>query len=265
MHAALSGNQLLLALVVAVVIFAAGLLLTRWKIRFQAINQEAREKLAAAVPDGIEFVTVDVADVPNLNRSELETLTGKLAALGFVPLLDYRIRMSTKSGLQGFARLFQHPQEKCYAEIQASAQALAKGEKFLVAINSYMDDGWSLGTSNTPTIKAHYFMQLSRVLRMRYPDDPVEQLFARHLERRKQILQDLAISVSPDLSAERYFARARESNSQRREAMKKTNPIGGMIVAEVHVARRTEEWLGDYPAEAKRRRAQRAATSPAPN
>jgi len=221
--------------------------------RLRQINDKTREKMVAIVSMENEFVEVQASEVRGLNAAKLEAYTQALTGLGFTHLLDYRLRRGGISELQGFARLFFHSKERCFAEVMAPG-ALRPDAPLFVAINSFMDSGWRLGTSNIPARKADYFMRLPRLLGMRYPDDPVEKLFSRHLERRAEILRDLEIEILDGSTAEFYFQKVREASSQRANSMQNANPIGNLPLAEAQATARSQEWMGDYPEEARRLR-----------
>jgi hypothetical protein len=248
---------------VLVIVFGAGFLAlqalrSRARKRRQEINVRTRDKMVAIASASIEFVPVEAAEVEGLNQEQLLKISGTLQQLGFERLLDYRLRRGDEPKLNGFERVLVCTTHKCFASIMV-AGALDPQKPFSVAFNSYMEGGWRLGTSNIPARKADYFLRLPRVLRMRYPDDPIEKLYQRHMERREEVLRGLGIEVLRDMSVDAYLRYVREASEQRTDKVKTANPLGDLPLGEAQATARNQEWLGDYPAEAERRRRQTEA------
>jgi hypothetical protein len=248
------------AIALAASFLALETLRARARKRRQEINRKTRDKMIAIASASIEFVPVDGTTVEGLNQEKLNEFTTILEQLGFERLLDYRLRRGGETKLIGFERVLAHPKERCFASMMI-AGALDPQKSFSIAFNSYMQEGWRLGTSNIAARKADYFLRLPRVLRMRYPNDPIEQLFARHLQRRAEILRGLDIQVSPDISIDAYQNYVREATELRKDKVQSANPLGDLPLAEAQATAHDQEWLGDYPAEAERLRAQRKLVS----
>jgi hypothetical protein len=227
-------------------------LLTLW-LRF--LNRKVRKALVAVMPTEIQFESIDPAELPGLNKEQLAQLTANLEHLGFAWLRDYTVTWPGKPAPRGFARLFLHRQERCFAEIMATAQGIEKGLPLGVAINSYLENDWDLGTSNLALKRGDHFMQLPKVLRMRYPDAAPAELLRRHLVRRKEMLDGLHLNILSDLSVENYFARIRKRMAERRESLQHRQPLDELPTADVLAALRSYEWLGAFPKECKRLRA----------
>jgi hypothetical protein len=257
-----SFNIPLLAAILLGVSFLAAQGFRVWaRRRRREMNTKTRDKMVAIVSTANEYVPVDASSVEGLNQERLTEYTAALEQLGFSRLLDYRLRRGDSSELRGFERVLANSEEHCFAGIMAVG-ALQPDQPLFVAINSYMDGGWWLGTSNIPARKADYYLRHPRILRMRYPDDPIERLVARYLERRGEILRDLDIKSLPDVSIEFFIARSREANEERKTKIQTSNPLGDLPLAEAQATARTHEWLGDYPAEAERRRAHKKPVAP---
>jgi hypothetical protein len=219
------------------------------------LNRKVRKALVAVMPTEIQFESIDAAELPGLNRDHLAQLTTDLEHLGFAWLRDYTVAWPGKPAPRGFARLFLHRQERCFAEIMATAQGIEKGSPFGVAINSYLDNDWDLGTSNLALKRGDHFMQLPKVLRMRYPGAAPAELLHRHLVRRKEMLDGLHLNIMFDLSVENYFARIRKRMAERRESLQHRQPLDELPTADVLAAQRSYEWLGAFPKECKRLKA----------
>lgn len=252
-----TNQAILLTLTVIAILLLLPTLRARMQKRFRELNDQTRDKMVGIVSATNEFVPVDAASVEGLNLKKLQEYSASLEQLGFTRLLDYRLRRGGNPELRGFERVFVHATQHCFAAIMA-AGALRPDQPLNVAVNSYMESGWRLGTSNIPAGPADYYLRQPRILRMRYPDDSTERLFSRHLERRAEILRDLEIRVLADTSIEFYFARVRESIEQAKTKVQGANPLGDLPLAKAQATARNQEWLGDYPAEAKRLRAQKS-------
>lgn len=249
-------GPLLVAIVLGISLLVAQGWRARARRRRREINAKTRDKMVAIVSTTNEYVPVGASSVEGLNQEKLAAYTAALEQLGFSRLLDYRLRRGDSGELRGFERVFANSEEQCFAGIMAGG-VLQPDQPLFVAINSYMDGGWRLGTSNIAARKADYYLRHPCILRMRYPDDPIKRLVARHLERRAEILRDLDIKTLPDVSIEFFIARSREANVERKTKIQTANPLGDLPLAEAQATARTQEWLGDYPAEAERRRAQK--------
>jgi hypothetical protein len=216
------------------------------------LNRKVRKALVAVMPTEIQFESIDPAELPGLNKDQLEQWTTDLEHLGFALLRDYTVVWPGKPAPRGFARLFLHRQEQCFAEIMATAQGIEKGAPLGVAINSYLDNDWDLGTSNLALKRGDHFMQLPKVLRMRYPDAAPAELLQRHVVRRKEMLDGLHLNILSDLSVENYFARVRKRMAERRESLQHRQPLDELPTADLLAAQRSYEWLGSFPKERQR-------------
>lgn len=234
------------------VFLAALLVFLIARLLLARLERQTRNKLVAIVSAELAPVPVSADEVAGLNRTALADLTTQLEELGFVHRLDYRVRKGTAPP-EGFARVFVHPDERCFAEIMAPG-VVAPDQPLFVAINSHLQSDWSLGTSNIPPMTAHYFMRRPRVLRMHYPDDRVRQLFTRHRERRREVMSGLGLGVLSDLSTDLYFAKVREGMEAQKQNMQRAKPVRELAAAKAAAEKREQEWLGDYPVEAEKRR-----------
>jgi hypothetical protein len=219
------------------------------------LNLKVREALVAVLPTEIQFESIDPVELPGLNKEQLAQLTADMEHLGFAWLRDYSVAWPGKSAPRGFARLFLHRQERCFAEIMATAQGMEKGSPLGVAINSYLENEWDLGTSNLALKRGDHFLQLPKVLRMRYPDAAPAELVQRHLVRRREMLDGLHLNILSDLSVENYFARIRKRMAERRESLQRRQPLDELPTADLLAAQRSYEWLGSFPKECKRLKA----------
>jgi hypothetical protein len=245
--------------VLSVIALIFVLLTLLWKF----LNRKVRKALVAVLPTEIQFESIDPAELPGLNKDQLAQWTTDLEHLGFAWLRDYTGVWPGKPARSGFARLLLHRQERCFAEIIATAQGMEKGAPLGVAINSYLDNDWDLGTSNLALKRGDHFVQLPKVLRMRYPDAAPAELLRRHLVRRKEMLDGLHLNILFDLSVENYFARATKRMAERRESLQHRQPLDELPTADLLAAQRSYEWLGAFPKERQRLKARELEASDA--
>jgi len=116
-----------------------------------------------------------------------------------------------------------------------------------VAINSVLQDGWTLSTGSAKPQGASYMMRRPRNLWSCQPGASAEALYHAHLQRRFRMANDLGIGVSREVSAEAYFDEEQRANAGRREVIRRRNLAVVLVEAVLFELRGSGEWLGDYP------------------
>jgi hypothetical protein len=109
----------------------------------QARRRKSREIAEEAVKAGDPFrtaerVEVDAANVPGLAQEELQRLTDEFVRLGFVRVLDYRMRLLGRSELIGFGRAMVNQKLSCFGEIVALQAALEQGGGLSFCFDTYL-------------------------------------------------------------------------------------------------------------------------------
>jgi hypothetical protein len=218
----------------------------------QVRRRKNREIAESAVRAGDPFreaerVEVAAANVPGLAQEELQRLTDEFVRLGFVCVLDYRMRLAGHSELVGFGRAMVNQKLCCFGEIIALQAALEQGGGLSFGIDTYLEDGWRVGATTRKPHKIDYLHRLPKSLALMLPGATPDGLLQRHLDQRTGLVNDLNLEVLTDLSLESRFRKIAESMDMRREVL-----LNRDILAELPDARDTEsegkwEWFGDYP------------------
>src|SRR5262249_19938743 len=130
-----------------------------------------RTTILGAMPDELDFRTASAADFPGLDTEGLEEYTQALEGLGFRRLTDYTLLTELANFPRGFGRLFFHPEEHCFAEIN---QVFASGRRVPLrcSVLTFLDDGWSVATTDRVATKHNYLMRRPRALCPRPPGRP---------------------------------------------------------------------------------------------
>lgn len=217
-------------------------------------SREIAEKAVAAgdAYRGAERVEVDAANVDGLSQEELQRLTDEFLSLGFVRVLDYRLRPAGRTDLIGFGRSLVNQRLCCFGEIMALQMSLETRGGLNFSFDSYLEDGWRAGAINRKPHFVDYLERLPKNLRIMLPDATPAKLLQRHLDQRTNLASDLNLKVLTDFSLEIRFRKVAESMAACRQAL-----LNRDILAELTDARNVEsegkwEWSGDYPQDAAR-------------
>ncbi|MDM9381873.1 hypothetical protein QUB80_14305 [Chlorogloeopsis sp. ULAP01] len=139
-----------------------------------------------------------LADYPLLNVSWLGNQTSTLESLGFVQLMDYKVEPGT-----GFARCFAHPQHYCFAEIGQIFGANGEAIVEHCTVFSIVEQDWVVGAINREVNQNDgiaYIWRHPKKVGTYYQNVSFDEFFQAHLRFRQQILDDLGITVSTDVS-----------------------------------------------------------------
>lgn len=194
-------------------------------------------------------------DFPNLDHERLAQYTADLEARGFVRLRDFTVVApeGTVRHPPTFARLFNHPQLKCYAEVgqiftdQPLYESLACMN---VSVLSHFEQaGWSLGTTTRVETPGNYVLRKPRGLWQCRPGLSLDQLLAAHADVYRQMTITLALNDAGDYTAETYFKVSEASIAETRALVKRRTRFG-LLLLMFEMARskahKHNEWLGDY-------------------
>jgi hypothetical protein len=217
-------------------------------------NREIAERITAGMASSVQRTPAEARSVPGIRHHELQQTSSEFERLGFVQSGDFTFSFNEESEIRGFFRLFYHPSEHCFAEVGLTTKSLKNASRgFLFVVTSSLEGEWAIGASNVrPTITS-YLWRLPRVLEIKKPEAPPEELFNCHLQLRRKVLQDLHLSVIEDSSIQNRFARGDSTRRHRKEALLNRDIIGDYPEAKRIREEGTWEWLGDYPQEVARR------------
>jgi hypothetical protein len=234
------------------------------ELRRKKSREIAEKAVAAGEPyRNAERVEVEAASVPGLSQDELKRLTDEIVRLGFVRVLDYRLRPAGRTNLTGFGRTLVNRQSFCFAEVMATQRSLEGREPFLLGLDTYLEEGWRISSINRKPHKVDYLARLPKSLRIMLPEVTPEELFARHLELSNHVARDLGLQTLTDLSLEMRFQKIAEHFLERKETLLGCDILGELADARSVTAESGWEWLGDYPQEkARRMKGQRLLSIP---
>ncbi|MBW4565853.1 MAG: hypothetical protein KME32_33180 [Mojavia pulchra JT2-VF2] len=207
-------------------------------------------QMLRATPNEWQFKVAVIADYPQLDLNWLQQQTTILESLGFVQLMDYNVDPGN-----GFARCFAHPQQYCFAEIgqifTLKEDKLAKNCTF----HSSLSQDWSLTAINREVNQLDgiaYIWRHPQAVRTYHSNINVDELLQAHLILRQQILTDVGISVSNDVSWSAYRSLGQQATIFRKQTLRRKNLLLAMLEATLFEMKPKSEWLGDYPKAAKR-------------
>lgn len=241
-----------LAPVVAVVILAA----VAVPVALGLFGRWIKSRLLAGMPTEMEFLPATPAEFADLDTVSLGRYTRALEALGFRHALDYRPRNELSQNSSGFGRLFLHPGDLCYAEVN---QAFTReGTKAGMGCNilSILEEGWSLSSSDRDpaALRMIWLWRQPRVLWSRHPGATPVDILNAHMERRDQLTDDLGLRARPDPSAQAYFDHEQAACGLRKRALERKNPLICLYEYWQQGRRPASEWLGEYRRRARKPR-----------
>lgn len=207
-----------------------------------------------SMPDSFKYVQVDPAQYPWHDAQTLDLWTKELEQCGFVKLQDYWPHSPvTANMLSGFGRIFAHPMHNCFAELSQVRQGNGKPSLLRCMIASSMEQDWSLSTTNRIPLAITWLFRRPKALWASYPHMSPAQLLHAHLDARQHITNDLNLSVTPDVSLEKYFAEETKSTTERKQAVRR-KPVFAFLADLLLSSISTKyEWKGQYPADVKKR------------
>jgi len=216
-------------------------------------SRELVEEIGDKSRDPYEYIQVDADSVPGLRLSELQQCTEILERLGFRRLSDHRLLGKGETSPHSFGRSLVNEELHCYVDLIAIQKTLDAEGSLIFGFSSFLQDGWSLGSSSSGSIAGHYVRRHPRNLALYIRGCPLEELLQRHLGLRDRVLKELGISAVQDTSLEGYRERVRKRMKERRQAFLRHDILGEWPEAKRIEQEGYWEWLGDYPQEAARR------------
>ncbi|MBU7582283.1 MAG: hypothetical protein KAF91_05140 [Nostoc sp. TH1S01] len=197
-----------------------------------------------SMPDDVQFQEIVPTNYSQLDIVSLAYYTTILESLGFIHLIDHDI----KPGI-GFARCFAHPEYYCFAEV---GQAFTETGEVIAqnfALFSVLQQDWIVAEINR-AINSHdgiaYIWRHPQHIRRYHPNIDIEELLQSHLQFRQQILADLGIHLSTDLSWTAFKAYEKQAIIFRKQAMRRKNLLMAMLEATLFELSPKSEWLGNY-------------------
>jgi hypothetical protein len=214
-----------------------------------------KTQMLQELPNESRFKAAIITDFPQLDLFWLQQETKDLEAIGFVQLMDYKVEPGN-----GFARSFAHPQHHCFAEIgQLFSDAKDKPEKYSYMYSSLTQD-WDLTTINRQVHRLDataYIGKHPKAVRKYHPEVYLDELLEQHLSLRRQMLNNLDISVVTDISWSGYKSLGQQATISRKTIMRRKKLLLAMLEATLFEIKPKSEWLGNYAKVAAKRQVAR--------
>ena len=255
-----AGLILLLMLPVTLPIFVLGLFMhlvtmpwrlrRAWKLTKDALGKRDHKQLLRSLPDDLEFMAADPDDYDWLDHETLRHYTRTLEALGFMHVVDYTVRYpghALSSRPPGFARLWIHPVDRCFAEVNQAFAKKQAAAPLRCLVVSWLGDGWDLTTSDGEPRPISYAWRQARSLWSRHPQMSSAKLLVEQVRRRQCMMDGLGIVVITELTPAAYFDHARRNNADRKEVLRRKSIE--IIRGEIQEFKRSPffEWCGKLP------------------
>jgi len=209
-----------------------------WEIKWW---QELKAKLLKGIPGEFSCLPSHVEEYEALNFNLLMEYTDAFKTLGFQHIVD--LKLDTISNI--WARLLCHPEYYCFVEIFQSFPVNKEPTPMRYSIQSYFQDGWSLGTGTLKSNGMIYMCRNPKHLGTYCPEGEPAEVFSIHLERRQEVQARLGLQLSTDVSWEFYFTKQTENALKRREIFEHKNVLVALIEGTLFEFNPVTEWLGD--------------------
>jgi hypothetical protein len=205
-----------------------------------------KRAILGSVPLGIAYVPVEPADYPALDANALERYTWHYSALGFVHVGDYCLEAERGTVQPGFARLFVHPSEACYVEVNQLFPPTQSATPMRSMIGTLFEDDWALATTDRVPDGAIYMMRQPKSLWACRPDLSPSQLYRLHTELRDRVARDLGVRPVDATSRDAYVAHEQAAAYERLDTIRRKNIFVALAEIFLFPVRPKYEWLGDY-------------------
>ncbi len=180
-----------------------------------------------------------------LDKDWLRRQTQSLEALGFQHLQDYRI-----PGQPTFGRCMANPQHHCYAELGVVYSPAGERISETIVMASLLTDDWTISHVN----RGVNLQSDSMLCLWRHPKwlsvvqahPTLAGLLDAHLEFRDRMQRDLDVAVVPNPSWDAYVQHEREAAVHRKQVLKRSNLLLGMLKVTQFELNPKHQWLGDY-------------------
>lgn len=225
--------------IAAIAVLVLGGFVTFWFIGF------VKTALLNVLPDEWNGELTRPEDCLWLDKDWLRSQNQALEALGFQLVQDYRL-----PGQPTFGRCLIHPEHRCYAEIGVIYSADGEPLSHQIAIASLLTDDWTvthvnrnlnLKSDSMPCLWRH-----PKWLGVLQAHPTLDSLLDAHLQFRDRMQRDLGIAVIPDVSWDAYVQHERDAMVYRKQAVKRTNLLMGMLNITQFELNPKTQWLGDY-------------------
>jgi hypothetical protein len=205
-----------------------------------------------AIPVTLIFQPADISEFPEADCEAFDQYTAEFESLGFERQVDYKVTAAEGAVPPGFARLFRHPANECFAEINQAFPPDHKTVPVRSVIGSILSDGWSISTTDREPDSITYVLRRPRGLWASYPGMKPDELVKVHVGFRGRVCSDLGVKNITPSSTEGYFVYEQQDLAERRELLQRKNVAIGLIEMLLFSKRPKHEWLGEYGAKRTR-------------
>ncbi|MCI0737918.1 MAG: hypothetical protein L0Y72_02660 [Gemmataceae bacterium] len=207
-----------------------------------------KSMIVEAMPEDVDFSTIKPSEFKEMDFEKLASLTEKVEALGFKRLTDYTVTADIDMGTKGFARLFVHPTESVFAEINQAfyGEDGDAAAPMRVTMSSAMEDDWSVMTTNRSPTKENYIMRRPRAVWRSFPKEDPEGLLEELLKLRRKMQRDLEVEVLTEKTADAYFEHERQATTDRKDAVRGRWAFMLQIEFWMFDMNKKFQWMGEY-------------------
>lgn len=179
-------------------------------------------------------------DLPPEELVIFEKYESELKDIGFIKIIDYTI-----SSVEGFTRLFKHPQHSCFAEL-----SYTKEHSIFCSLVGAYEQNWTLCVNNVqanPNLLAvnYAFLRLPQDLSKILDEEP-EYLLGTFLTWNQEITERLGIVILNDMNVTQYFNLCNSQRAKQRKSLSKKSIVICLIEMYLFKKNPKYEWLGDY-------------------
>lgn len=184
---------------------------------------------------------------PGIDLAALGSLSAQFAALGFDQQIDYTVQRTPPSAVDGFARLFYHPDSHVIAEVNQVMLRGAPATAMASTLFSLFEDDWSFSTmTRPPTKNTAIIYALRRPKRMWQitPGAGPEMAFGHHTAAVEALSKRFPLKPVGGDPVEAYLTSQERQKVERYELSRKRNLFAFLLDTDRYVWAPKLEWMG---------------------
>ncbi len=215
-------------------------------------------RLRHLVIDGLsasEFRRIDLSEFPHANIESLAENTSKLEILGFSQIADFTIVRSKPCPMSVCSRLLFNRGMKCSATIVQHFDNLRCYLHSVIILSSTIENNWSVGTHNAPPNPIAPLIRHPRVIGRRLPGIAISEMLSAHMKMTEDVSNGLELRIVSPTSFDEHIRDLTLQATERRELAVRKNAFCFGVAYYWGKMFSDDDWMGDYPKEAKRLKA----------
>jgi len=184
---------------------------------------------------------------PGIDLATLGSLSAQFAALGFDQQIDYTVQRTPPTGVDGFARIFYHPQAHVVAEVNQILLHGAPATIMASTLFSLFEDDWSFSTMTrqpTKNMAIIYALRRPKRLWQIIPGAGPEMAFSHHKSAVDALAKRLPLKPVQGDPVEAFLASQQRQKIERYEVSRKRNLFAFLMDIDRYTWAPTLEWLG---------------------